>query len=115
MKKIILLVVACLLILGLWNCYNPKRNVEYWEGLFHSELKVGDGADSVEAFFKRHNYKYKYTGKSKYGNEYEHYYYARIYDSSGIELLRKSIAVIVLMDENMKVKEIMFEEWYTGP
>lgn len=115
MKKIILMAVASLLILGLWNCYSPKRNIEYWRNLFHSELKVGDDADSVDAFFKRHNFEYEYTGRPQYGDEFERYYYAKIYESSGIELLRKSIAIRILMDENMKVKEIIFEEWYTGP
>jgi len=94
-------------------------SVEYYERLIVTELKIGDSTDDIEAFFNKHNFKFEILDhrETRFATYPYKFYFSRVYDERempGLRLIAASIDVFIFLDDDMKFKDFLVEEFSTG-
>jgi|GEM_PF-6831992 len=117
--KIISSLFFLVMLALLSGCGNSLSRVDYYQNLIRAELKVGDSAYKVEAFFKRHNWEYSFYDDTnhQFANYKCKYYFSRVYDERnipGIRLVAKSIDMHIFLDDDMKFKDFLVDAFGTS-
>jgi DNA-binding transcriptional regulator PaaX len=85
-----------------------KTKAEEVSNLITSELKVGDGAQTIEAFFERHDIAFSY-------NRFDQRYQAIIRDVAGDPKVDQAIVIHVYVDHQRRLVRSEVKDSFTGP